>query len=583
MSVELFNGIITPDGKKVPFAIPLEGVRAVDLKTINHPAFDYRGSKGLVATEKFAPGDYIGSYGGRVCYFSEDDDADQWNPYQLTPDPDGNYYIDGLYEGNPGGNELRYCNDPRGTDRQPNAKFYQSDSKVAGFYVCDVYAIAEIKPGDEILVSYGDGYWEMLQEWFENNNPYKCPLCDYRTNTVNKRSTHKWRTHRNKDEDVVIYYECPHCTKSFDREDYLGIHINIVHTKEITYSCTDCDFTAYSQYAIRAHRRQKHLLLHYKCFACDKNFTSRNGLDGHITAIHNNELFSCTECDKTFKFYSGFTKHRRSVHLGERYTCDQCGNEFTSKDGLANHVVAIHDKAKPYACDQCGDTFSILTNRDRHIRIVHEKIRKYSCKQCSDKFSSNADLKRHVGYMHSKSRDYKCTQCTKTFKVIDSLRRHVRGVHDNVRAYKCEYCESDFTEIGNLNKHIRNIHKKIPVSRKQVKKDANIATNASAPKPAIKPTAAKPAIKPTTAIKPTVAKPAATKQVKRTKKQTRDEYEEEDDIDFEVAVELEPIVKKSRTNNSIIDIDNMDEEEEYDGESDGSSNSFDELVLYDSE
>ncbi len=141
MSVDLYNGIVRPDGSKLEFVIPLTGVKVIDLKTVNHPAFQAKGSKGLVAIEAFSPGDYIGSYGGKICYFQETNEGEtdiaMWNPYQLTPDPDGNYYIDGMEVGN----ELRFCNDPQGTGRAPNAQFYQSDERVGGFYVCDVYAV----------------------------------------------------------------------------------------------------------------------------------------------------------------------------------------------------------------------------------------------------------------------------------------------------------------------------------------------------------------------------------------------------------------------------------------------------------
>ena len=141
--VEIFNGIILPDGTPVPFDIDAVHVEVSDIKIKNHPAFRPKGSKGLVATEFISAGEYIGSYGGITRYFNDDgeEDRNQWNPYQLTPDPNGNYYIDGERTGN----VFRYCNDPKGLG-EANAKFYQSDKKIKDYYVCDVYAIKDINP-----------------------------------------------------------------------------------------------------------------------------------------------------------------------------------------------------------------------------------------------------------------------------------------------------------------------------------------------------------------------------------------------------------------------------------------------------
>lgn len=65
------------------------------------------------------------------------------------------------------GNEARMCNDYRGVASRPNASFERrtSSSSPETHRSKDVpvrmalYSLVEIKRGDEVLVSYGKGFW----------------------------------------------------------------------------------------------------------------------------------------------------------------------------------------------------------------------------------------------------------------------------------------------------------------------------------------------------------------------------------------------------------------------------------------
>ena len=455
MLAEIYNGVVLPDGTRHQYT-PIEGVHVADLKTINHPAFVARGSKGLFADVSFAADDYIGSYGGKIIYFKDDleEDVSSWNPYQLTPDPNGNYYIDGLEIGN----ELRYCNDPKGTDREPNARFYQSDVTIGDFFVCDVHAIRDIAPGEEILISYGDGYWEMFQIWYENNNPFECPHCDYRTDTSKKRNSHKYRVHE--DDSPTLELECSYCDRVFTAENSRDIHVNSEHTQKTLLTCSQksCKYTTYSPYSLRAHKRKVHLQHHYKCFQCDINFTSKNALDGHLSALHSDKTYPCTQCNLVFKYTTGLSKHIKIIHKGIRsHRCDICNNTFTAKANLESHIIAVHKKEKPHKCQQCSESFSIIYNLVRHVKSVHDKIRDHACDQCDKMFSTSSDLHRHME-RHKEELDYVCNICDKSFKTKASLTRHI-DVHNDERKHKCSICDWSFKEIGNLRRHERNIHK----------------------------------------------------------------------------------------------------------------------------
>lgn len=58
------------------------------------------------------------------------------------------------------GNEARFINDFRGVAKKPNARFQERRNE-KGELCMSVWSSSEtIKKGDEILLSYGKGFWK---------------------------------------------------------------------------------------------------------------------------------------------------------------------------------------------------------------------------------------------------------------------------------------------------------------------------------------------------------------------------------------------------------------------------------------
>lgn len=104
--------------------------------------------KGLFAAEDFAKGEEIGQYRGEMITKQQAD---------LIPDEQGAYILCHINQcvdaRRTNSTPLRYMNDPRGTRKQPNARFVASNRFA-------VRTTKKIKKGDEILVKYGGDYWE---------------------------------------------------------------------------------------------------------------------------------------------------------------------------------------------------------------------------------------------------------------------------------------------------------------------------------------------------------------------------------------------------------------------------------------
>jgi SET domain-containing protein len=120
--------------------------------------------KGLFACAKIAPNQYILPYCGEI-HSDERSDSD----YDLSL-----HRTDGISIGvdaSQKGNEARFINDFRGIQPKPNAIFRQGIDH-RGWLEMSVWSgPLPIKKGEEILVSYGKGWWKARQALEDPVNP----------------------------------------------------------------------------------------------------------------------------------------------------------------------------------------------------------------------------------------------------------------------------------------------------------------------------------------------------------------------------------------------------------------------------
>lgn len=154
-------------------------VKIQPIHDANHPA---NGQYGLFAARDLKPGTFIIPYLGRVhpgTAEATDPDSD----YDLWLDHDANLAVDASKEGN----EARFVNDYRGVRERPNAEFGTAwcerwGQLCVGFWVLDAGKAKPsgkgkgdrarqqgIKKGEEILVSYGKGFWGERMTTQEDN------------------------------------------------------------------------------------------------------------------------------------------------------------------------------------------------------------------------------------------------------------------------------------------------------------------------------------------------------------------------------------------------------------------------------
>lgn len=145
----------------IPFPNP--HVRITPVHDPQHPA---NGQAGLYALKHLAPDTLILPYIGRL-HTNNDQDTDPSSSYDISLDRDLGLALDAAKAGN----EARFVNDYRGIAEKPNAEFrdcwiQMADKRWERWIAIFVLSAGKagkrkqgIRPGDEILVSYGKGFW----------------------------------------------------------------------------------------------------------------------------------------------------------------------------------------------------------------------------------------------------------------------------------------------------------------------------------------------------------------------------------------------------------------------------------------
>ena len=312
---------------------------------------------------------------------SEDEDIGSWNPYQITPSDKDNYYVDGEEIGN----EMRYINDSKGIGTlEPNVGFFQSRRKRRGYLMTEIYAIRDIEAGEEILASYGDGYWKSLNIWYKKKNPYKCPNCDYRTD-----NKYYLRAHLLREKASYDLYQCDYCDNTFKTKSRLKQHTNI-HIHEVIYECdyNNCNYETLTRASLVAHK-----LIHnnkrWKCLECGIFTSSSGDLNYHIRVVHRKEKpFKCEQCKRDYPTLAILKQHKLAVHDKIRpYVChyDNCDFKTARKEYLKEHARRKHSKGRSQFCDICGHA-SFSANAIRAHKLI-----KHRNNQSNEDTSSNTD------------------------------------------------------------------------------------------------------------------------------------------------------------------------------------------------
>lgn len=149
---------------------PCQLVKITHTTSPSHPA---KGQNGLFAIKDLKPGTFILQYIGEIHSTPNQISLPNTETQVSDPHANSNYdlSLDREYgigiDADKRGNEARFINDYRGVAEKPNAEFKEIWDERRGERGMGVWVLPEgksgkgkgIKKGEEVLVSYGRGFW----------------------------------------------------------------------------------------------------------------------------------------------------------------------------------------------------------------------------------------------------------------------------------------------------------------------------------------------------------------------------------------------------------------------------------------
>ncbi|KAE8453460.1 hypothetical protein EG329_010321 [Mollisiaceae sp. DMI_Dod_QoI] len=154
---------------------PCQLVKITPITSPSHPA---NGQCGLFANKDLKPGTFILQYIGEIHATPQNSNSDADLSATIDPHAESNYDLSldrdhGIgIDADKKGNEARFINDYRGIAEKPNAEFKEVWDERRKERGMGVWVLPEgksgkgkgIRKGEEVLVSYGRGFWGARKE-----------------------------------------------------------------------------------------------------------------------------------------------------------------------------------------------------------------------------------------------------------------------------------------------------------------------------------------------------------------------------------------------------------------------------------
>ena len=247
-------------------------------------------------------------------------------------------------------------------------------------------------------------------------------------------------------------FECKICSKSYQREHQLKMHLYRHDDK--AYSCNNCSIKFLTLKGSLDHEKNKICQKILPCVICAKEFKTLSSLNSHKRNHSKSLVYTCDVCGKVFVSQESLDLHQ-SIHSGTKpVPCNLCPARFLRKQGLKMHENKVHHNIKGILkkCHICGEEVEKLKDH-----LVKHGFSSFLCLECPREFKRKGSRDFHMK-IHRDEKDFSCSFCGKNFRQKPHLKIHIKVIHEGIREFKCSFCEKHFAEKGKQIKH-EKIHK----------------------------------------------------------------------------------------------------------------------------
>ena len=319
---------------------------------------------------------------------------------------------------------------------------------------------------------------------------FKCPKCDFSSNSSNSLTQHIETSHRKFiDNLIIVKKEQVLLAKSLEKNTLKSkpvifenplISQTLIWIKEELNEINDVqndnsDFNNFVEVSEPNEDCQKSFEkselgdpVNYIIENCDINSLHNFELEDPLStnSVHEGEnVFQCKVCNSGFKHKTSLFEHINTVHEENKpFKCSVCGVGFAIEDTLKRHILVVHEGEKTFKCRECDSTFIDRSSWRTHFTSVHEgkKIehclyKRFMCFKCGQKFIEKDDLRNHTETFHEENKRFTCLKCGQKFIEKDILRKHTETVHKETK-FECEKCDSSFLWKQSLKKHVDKCH-----------------------------------------------------------------------------------------------------------------------------
>ena len=223
--------------------------------------------------------------------------------------------------------------------------------------------------------------------------------------TINKEWSKDWSGF---DKERCKPYKCTKCTKVFEFNKDLLIHIQLAHEGNRTFECEYCNHSFYKEVELFSHTSLCNFLLGslHQCSVCFITFSSLKALTSHTKVhkkdkkrVHNPqnhiEIDNETKISKEQKIQKPPTKKIRLAY--EEINCPEKDFEVLkvrclTKDPHDNDEIEIipMNNKKEHKVEKLKKLITV------HMKSVHEQKKSYECMICSEKFAKESQLSKHT-------------------------------------------------------------------------------------------------------------------------------------------------------------------------------------------